>query len=61
MDVLEGPGIAKGIKAHIQLLKIGIERSVQIARGKAARVKVTIAALLSAKRHVHIQRGNGHP
>ena len=59
-DLPECPSVAKGIEPRIQLLKIGIERSVQVARGKAARVKVAIAAFLSAKRHVHIQRGNGH-
>lgn len=60
-DLPECPSVAKGIEPRIQLLKIGIERSVQVARGKAARVKVAIAAFLSAKRYVHIQCGNGHP
>ena len=60
-DPLERPGVAKGIEARVQLLKIGIERSIQVARRKAARVEVAVAALLSTKRYVHIQRGNGHP
>ena len=59
-DLRKRPGVAKGIEARIQLLKIGIERSIQITQSKAARVKVAIAAFLSAKRHVHVQRGNGH-
>ena len=59
-DLSECPSVAKGIEPRIQVLKIGIERSVQVARRHTARVKVAIAAFLSAKRHVHIQRGNGH-
>ena len=59
-DLPECPSVAKGIEPRIQVLKIGIERSIQVARGHALRVKVAIAAFLSAKRHVHIQRGNGH-
>ena len=60
-DLRKRPGVAKGIEARIQLLKIGIKRGIQITRSKAARVKVAVPALLSAKRHVHVQRGNGHP
>ena len=59
-DLPECPSVAKGIEPRIQLLKIGIERSIQVARSKAARVKVAVPALLGAKRHVHVQRGNGH-
>ena len=59
-DLVEGPSLAKSIEARIQLLKIGIKRGIQIIRSKAARVKVAVPALLSAKRHVHVQRGNGH-
>ena len=59
-DLRKRPGVAKGIEARIQLLKIGIKRGIQIIRSKAARVKVAVPALLSAKRHVHVQRGNGH-
>ena len=60
-DLCKRACVSKGIEARIQLLKIGIERSIQITQSKAARVKVAIAAFLSAKRHVHVQRGNGHP
>lgn len=60
-DLRKRPGVSKGIEPRMQLLKIGIERSTQVARSEAARIKVAIAAFLSAKRHVHIQRGNGHP
>ena len=60
-DLHKRPDVSKGIKARIQLLKIGIERSAQVARSKTARVKVAVPALLGAKRHVHVQRGNGHP
>ena len=59
-DLVKGPSFAKSIEAREQLLKIGIERSAQIARSKTARVKVAVPALLGAKRHVHVQRGNGH-
>ena len=60
-DLVKGPSFAKSIEARVQLLKIGIERSAQVARSKTARVKVAVPALLGAKRHVHVQRGNGHP
>ena len=60
-DLCKRPGVAIGIEACIQLFKIGIERSAQVERGKTARVKVAVPALLGAKRHMHIQRGNGHP
>ena len=60
-DLSECPSVAKGIEPRIQVPKIGIERSVQVARRHVARVKVAIATFLSAKRHMHIQRGNGHP
>lgn len=59
-DLVKGPSFAKSIEAREQLLKIGIERSAQVARSKTARVKVAVPALLGAKRHVHVQRGNGH-
>ena len=59
-DALERACVAKGIEAHIQLLKIGIKRSAQVARSKTARVKVAVPALLGAKRHMHVQCGNGH-
>ena len=59
-DLRKRPDVSKGIKARIQLLKIGIECSAQVARSKTARVKVAVPALLGAKRHVHVQRGNGH-
>ena len=35
-DLCKRPGVSKGIKARIQLLKIGIERSAQVARSKTA-------------------------
>ena len=60
-DMVKGPSLAKSFEAREQLLKIGIERSAQVARSKTARVKVAVPALLGAKRHVHVQRGNGHP
>ena len=60
-DLIKGPSFAKSIEAREQLLKIGIERSGQVARSKTARVKVAVPALLGAKRHVHVQCGNGHP
>ena len=60
-DLVEGPSLAKSIEARVQLLKIDIERSAQVARSKTARVKVAVPALLGAKRHMHVQRGNGHP
>ena len=59
-DLCKRACVSKGIEARIQLLKIGIERSAQVARSKTARVKVTVPALLGAKRHMHVQRGNGH-
>ena len=59
-DLRKRPDVSKGIKARIQLLKIGIERSAQVARSKTARVKVAVPALLGAKRNMHVQRGNGH-
>ena len=59
-DLRKRPDVSKGIKARIQQLKIGIERSAQVARSKTARVKVAVPTLLGAKRHVHVQRGNGH-
>ena len=35
-DLRKRPGVSKGIKARIQLLKIGIERCAQVARSKTA-------------------------
>lgn len=60
-DLVKGTSLAKSIETREQLLKIGIERCTQLARSETARVKVAVPALLSAKRHVHVQRGNGHP
>ena len=60
-DLFKGPSLAKSIEAREQLLKIDIERSTQVARRKTARVKVAVPALLGTERHVHVQRGNGHP
>ena len=59
-DLCKRACVAKGIEARIKLLKIGIERSAQVARSNTARVKVAVPALLGAKRHMHVQRGNGH-
>ena len=59
--LVKGTSLAKSIEAREQLLKIGIERSAQVARSKTARVEVAVAALLGTERHVHVQRGNGHP
>ena len=60
-DLVKGISLAKSIETREQLLKIGIERSAQVARSKTARVKVAVPALLGAKRHVHVHCGNGHP
>ena len=59
-DLCKRACVAKAIEARIQLPKISIERSAQVARSNTARVKVAVPALLGAKRHMHVQRGNGH-